>query len=915
LFEAESTKEGKIKNPLKSVNPLDFIWQVKNVDEIKFYTSLLKFQQHFDENDTLNYLEALKIIVKNPLQFSVFYHDNTNTEKINAASVMPIHIQKSAMEVSINIDFKTVFHEIEGQLVIHEKSYNFRTLTLKFDYFIQLGNTLHLVDNQDFLRVIGFFKRNNDKILIHKNKFNEFKINILDNLEDRVRIRYSYIRPATKAQLEAIEVEQYQQKIIYLSELENYVLISPVMKYGSVEVPILSQKQVYATDHNGNVFQVNRDEEAELDFTTSILTQHPDFEEQLNQPHFYLPKQHFLNEDWFLNTFDTWTNKGIQILGFNTLKDNKLSAHRIAVSVNVVSGINWFDASLSVTYGKQKVSLNVLQKSIRNRNKYVQLGDGTLGLLPQEWIQKFAQYFEAGQIFEDKIRTPKSNFTEITSLYEQAVLSNEVIQEIDFLNEKFQHFEAIEAVEIPARLQATLRDYQKQGLNWLNFLDEFNFGGCLADDMGLGKTLQIIAFILSQSSKRTHNTNLVIVPTSLIFNWQNEVAKFAPSLKILTIYGANRYKNSDQFDDYEIVLTSYGTLLSDIGYLKNYQFNYIFLDESQAIKNPSSQRYKAACSLVARNKIVMTGTPIENNTFDIYGQLSFVNQGLLGDKQYFKDHYSTPIDKFEDVKRAKELRQKINPFILRRTKKQVAKELPEKTEIVIYCEMGAAQRKVYNAYEKEFRDYLNTKLEGDIPRESMHILQGLTKLRQICDSPVLLNDEQFYGHDSAKIDALMEQIENKSTQHKILVFSQFVTMLDLIKKELKNRTIPFEYLTGQTRNRAEKVSEFQENSEIRVFLISLKAGGTGLNLTEADYVYLVDPWWNPAVENQAIDRCYRIGQQKNVVAVRLICPDTIEEKIMQLQVSKKELANDLIKTDATMLKSLSKTDLLALLGK
>lgn len=488
----------------------------------------------------------------------------------------------------------------------------------------------------------------------------------------------------------------------------------------------------------------------------------------------------------------------------------------------------------------------------------------------------------------------------------------EVKDQIAFYKSRFSDFHSIQPVEIPDTLNASLREYQKEGLNWLNFLDDFGFGGCLADDMGLGKTLQIIAFILSQRKKYTFNTNLVIVPTSLIFNWQAEVEKFAPSVKILTIYGSTRVKEIDSFDSYEIILTSYGTLLSDVNFLKKYRFNYIFLDESQAIKNPDSQRYKAARLLQARNRIVLTGTPVENNTFDLFGQLSFACPGLLGSKIQFKNHYSMPIDRFQDNDRARDLQKKINPFILRRTKKQVATELPDKTEMVIYCEMGEEQRKVYNAYELEFYTYLNTRSEVDIPRQSLHVLQGLTKLRQICNSPSLLNDKLFYGNMSSKIDVLMEQIETKSPQHKILVFSQFVTMLDLIREELITRNIAFEYLTGQTKDRAARVENFQNNTEVRIFLISLKAGGTGLNLTEADYVYIVDPWWNPAVENQAIDRSYRIGQKKNVIAVRLICPDTIEEKIMKLQDSKRDLAEDLVKTDVSILKTLSKNDLMSL---
>jgi SNF2 family DNA or RNA helicase len=284
----------------------------------------------------------------------------------------------------------------------------------------------------------------------------------------------------------------------------------------------------------------------------------------------------------------------------------------------------------------------------------------------------------------------------------------------------------------------------------------------------------------------------------------------------------------------------------------------------------------------------------------------------LGTRQHFKDQYALPIDKFHDTRKAQELQRKIRPFILRRSKKQVATELPEKTEMVIYCEMGDEQRKVYDSYKMEYRNFLMSQRSEDLSRQTMHILKGMTILRQICNSPASLSSDQYYGNASAKIDTLMEEIEGKVKVHKILVFSSFVTMLNLIRTELENRKIAFSYLTGQTRKREAEVSRFTDHEEVRVFLISLKAGGTGLNLTEADYVYMIDPWWNPAVENQAIDRVYRIGQKKNVVAVRLICPDTIEDKIMQLQQSKQRLVEDLIKTESNLLKTLNKTDLLEL---
>ena len=432
--------------------------------------------------------------------------------------------------------------------------------------------------------------------------------------------------------------------------------------------------------------------------------------------------------------------------------------------------------------------------------------------------------------------------------------------------------------------------------------------------MGLGKTVQVIAFILLQREKVKHNVNLVVVPTSLIFNWQQEIKKFGPSINVHTIYGPERIKNTHDYDQYEVILTSYGTLIADIVFLRTYEFNYIFLDESQQIKNPESQRYKAARLLKSRNKIVLTGTPIENNTFDIYGQLSFACPGLLGSKLYFKQIYSQPIDMFKSSKRADELQKKIAPFILHRNKHEVATDLPEKTEMVLYCEMKPEQRGIYDAFEKEFRDYISATTGDELKKTPMNVLKGITKLRQICDSPLLLKDETIPGKASAKIEMLMEEIEGKMQQHKILVFSQFVSMLDLIRKELYSRGIKHSNLTGQTRNRQAVVEEFQNDADIRVFLVSLKAGGTGLNLTEADYVYLVDPWWNPAVENQAIDRCHRIGQDKNIVAVRLICPDTVEEKIMVLQETKNSLAKNLIHTDASFISKLSKNDILNLLG-
>ena len=913
LYQAERTQSGKIKNPLVSVHSADLIWSTNDIETVKFLTAVSRFQNNYSVEKTKADFDALKMIVSNPAGLEVYVHDRNISGNITAAALLPIELDLLQARVELSIFKKEPFFEIVGELVSEQISYPFPSVTIKFGCFFHKNNKLSLIADENMLRLIEYFKSNNQILLLHSGKYEEFRQTILSGLEDKIKINYSYIVPATPKQLAERHYNKTAEKIIYLSDHSEYVYITPVMKYGNVEIPVFSRRQIFDTDENGNVFKVNRNQAEEVRFTALLVRQHPEFEEQLQEDtgDFYLHKNKFLDADWFLNAFEAWQKAGIIILGFNELKNNRQNANKAVVTVNVTSGINWFNTELSVSYGKQKASLKQLHRSIRNKSKYVQLDDGTHGILPIEWIEKLSGYFQTGEIDGELLKISKSNFTEIGRLFDQTMLSREVEEEVRDYSRHFSETKSIPAIPVPAGLNATLRDYQREGLNWLNFLDRFNFGGCLADDMGLGKTIQILAFILSQRSKKERNTNLVVVPTTLLFNWQAEVEAFVPSIKIWTHYGAGRAKNCESFNRYEIILTTYGTLLSDIRFLKDYSFNYIFLDESQAIKNPNSERYKAARLLKSVNRVVLTGTPIENNTYDIYAQLSFASPGLLGSRQYFRDVYSTPVDKFSDSKRARELRQKIQPFILRRTKEQVANELPEKTEMIMYCEMGERQRAIYDAYEKELRDYVLAKDEDEIKKNSMYVLTGLTKLRQICNSPLLLANERV--EDSAKIDVLVEHIENKSARHKILVFSQFVSMLDLIKKELTARGIPFEYLTGQTRDRASAVKSFQENDAVRVFLISLKAGGTGLNLTEADYVYLVDPWWNPAVENQAIDRCYRIGQKKNVIAVRLICPHTVEEKIMTLQKTKRKLANDLIQTDSSIFKSFSKEDWTGLL--
>ncbi len=911
LMEAERTKSGKIKNPIDAVDTQPLIWNSNDPKELKFYSAVHYFQNKYSDDSLDLDLDALKLIINNPLSLDIFFHDRSISETISSKSLKPITLDVLKAEVQLTVFKKSPFYEITGELIWNETSLHFKQLQIKNEYFLLHKNGLYLIGNPDLLRVIKFFKSNNEIIVLHESKYDEFFRNFLEPLEQLVKINYSFIRQATPSQLKDKNYEL--SRLIYLQQEGSYVSITPVMKYGDIEVPVYSRKQIFDTDPNGNVFSVERNHDAEERLTASILDKHPEFLEQLEEKvYFYLHKDKFLDEGWFIETFEQWREEDIAILGFNDIEKNKINPNRAKISIEVISGIDWFNAKLKVGFDQQTATLRQIHRAIRNKSKFVALDDGTFGILPEEWITKIGSYFKIGDMDEEMITIPKVNYSEVEDLFEKDILSDEVQQEIDLLKEEFSAGYQIPKVKVPKSLNAELRTYQHEGLNWLCFLDKHNFGGCLADDMGLGKTLQIIAFILSQREKYPNQTNLIVMPTSIMFNWEEEIQKFAPSIKIWKHYGSDRNKHTDGFEDYEVILTTYGIMLSDIRFLKKFRFNYIFLDESQAIKNPNSERYKAARLLNARNRIVLTGTPVENNTFDLYGQLSFASPGLLGSKQFFKDTYALPIDKFDYSKRANGLQEKIKPFVLRRTKKQVATELPEKTEMVIYCEMNAEQRRIYETYETEIREFISAKDEDEIQKNSMHVLTGLTKLRQICNSPVLLK-EGHAAENAVKIEVILEQIENKSKEHKILIFSQFVGMLDLIKAELENREIPFEYLTGQSKDRGEKVHNFQSNDDVRVFLISLKAGGVGLNLTEADYVYLIDPWWNPAAENQAIDRAYRIGQNKHVVAVRMICSDTIEEKIMKLQMKKRKLAQDLIQTDASFFGSLSKDDLLEIL--
>jgi non-specific serine/threonine protein kinase len=429
--------------------------------------------------------------------------------------------------------------------------------------------------------------------------------------------------------------------------------------------------------------------------------------------------------------------------------------------------------------------------------------------------------------------------------------------------------------------------------------------------------LQTISFLQYLKEKYSGSTQLVVCPTSLIFNWENEIQKFCPTLKFYTHYGLQRSFNETHFEEYDVVLTTYGVIRNDLDELKTFLWQYIILDESQAIKNPDARVTKAISQLRAVNRVILSGTPVQNNTSDLFAQFNFLNPGFLGTREYFNREFSVPIDKYGSREKTQHLKKLIHPFTLRRTKEQVAKDLPDKTITVLWCQMEAEQRRVYNQYRDNFRTKVLKKIDEEgIGKSGMYVLEGLLRLRQICDHPKLVPTDGEEVKASVKVGELIREVEENAGNHKLLIFSQFTEMLQLIKGEFEEAGITHCYLDGSTPlpKRKEEVTRFQEDENVKAFLISLKAGGVGLNLTVADYVYIVDPWWNPAAEMQAIDRAHRIGQTRKVFAYKMICKDSVEEKILQLQQKKKMLADDLIQEDANFVKTLSRDDIEFLFG-
>lgn len=818
-------------------------------------------------------------------------------------ALLNVNLATERIEPSFIVSKIAEGFEINAKVQILENCYSINESENISPLFFQMDETLYLWKNIEDVTIVDKFIRNKN-LKISNEDWNKYLIDFILPLTKNYDVKFENIQKE-----EAKNIVPSMQ--IWLKEKGEYLVFELVFTYGNYAITNFEKEKVILAVDN-KILIVHRNVEAENEMIGKIQALHSMFVKPNNNNSLAIKGVEVLKNNWFFLFIDACKEMQIPLFGFDALKHYRFNTSKPSTRIYISSETDWFDAKVEIDFGGQKVTVADVKKALANKQQFVPLSDGTLGILPEDWIRKYSLLFKVGEGKQDGMKLSKFQYSVIEDLYEQRN-EEELFFKLEEKYDKLRYNFEIKKVEAPQHLTSILRPYQQSGFQWLNYLTEVQWGGILADDMGLGKTIQTLTFL--NYYKNTHGSlkALVVCPTTLMFNWQNEIQKFTPSLSYYTHHGSNRTALDLQTKNANVIITTYGTLRSDIKLFIEQHFDYVVLDESQAIKNPSSKVTKAACLLKAKNRLCLSGTPLQNNTFDIFAQMNFLNPGMLGSQEFFKSEFAVPIDRFGEKDQKEHLRKLLYPFILRRTKEQVAKDLPEKQEMVLFCEMGSEQRAIYDAYRNDFRDkILGVVQEQGIQKSQLTILQGLMKLRQICDSPAIIKEQdgEKYPNVSVKLDEITREITENISDHKALIFSQFLGMLALIKQRLKEKNIPYEYFDGSstTNEREKAINNFQNNNECRVFLISLKAGGVGLNLTAADYVYIVDPWWNPAVEQQAIDRTHRIGQTKNIFAYRMICTDTVEDKILKLQDKKKKLATDLITDDEGFVKSLTRED-------
>ncbi len=873
-------------------------------DLLDDYTQVLKDKPSDDVREQVwEYtLPKYQKLLERYKDYSLLFLKNGRT--LSSSALEPVAFSPKPVRAQLSVsrqgaDYKVSLHwNIDNAFVAFEDTRMLNEALVLHEY------NVHAVANLQELQIVAQLMPEGNMV-IPAEEWNDVLVNKLMKWGQTVHVNFD------EELIERVDKTKPEFKV-FLREREQVLILEPVFEYNGLPIRLGFFGDVIEP-HEGVVKIVKRSEEAEQQFVDVLRNLHSDIQYNAKDHFFYLPSTAVLANNWFFRFTEVMREWNAEIFGFEGLRNLRVNVHKPETRVHVSSGIDWFDASVDIVFGDQTVSIVEVKKALAQKQNFVRLGDGSVGLLPEEWLKKYSLLIKIGENKGNKLRLKKYHFGVLDELLAETD-EEALLQELEEKKTRLDNIIStdLDEVQAPPQLNAVLRPYQLAGFRWLRFLNEAGWGGILADDMGLGKTIQTLTYFQHYKNEHPDAKFLVVCPTTLMYNWENEIKKFTPGMRHFIHHGSKRTASMRTFDEYDIIITTYGTMRSDIKMLREMELDYVVLDESQSIKNPQSQVAKASLLLNAKNKLALSGTPVQNNTFDLYSQMNFLNPGMLGSREFFMNEFATPIDKFGEDEVKAQLKKLTYPFLLRRTKEQVAKDLPEKTETILYCEMGTEQRKIYDAYRNMYRSQILGMIdERGMERSQMHILQGLTKLRQICDSPAILNEEERFHNYSVKLDELSREIKENVGNHKALIFSQFLGMLGLIRQEMEKQDIPYAYFDGSTSSteRERAITRFQNSEDCRVFLISLKAGGIGLNLTAADYVYIVDPWWNPAVEQQAIDRTHRIGQTKNIFAYRLICKETIEEKMLQLQERKRALAGDLVSDDNAIIKKLTRDDI------
>ena len=747
---------------------------------------------------------------------------------------------------------------------------------------VLLGNKIHRVEDIDSKKLIPFFDKTHINVPISSEKMyiEKFVLKTIPKYDVQIEgIEMIQICPDKKA---VLTLEEDFQSRLTLVLLFRYGDRSFVFTTNPRKQRVMSLEE---TNGQKNICWFARDLEWEKRLHNQLIEL--DLEVQ-NENYFYLKKNPEVLQKFGLID---WINQHADKL--NDFKIEQKTEHqyyqgKIKLESKVSEKIDWFEMEIEVVFDRFKIPFNLFKKHILTGNIEYVLPDGSIFILPEEWFHRYQGLFMHTENSGHKIR--------IRNVHAQ-FLSDSIgtffVEDSQKSLEKFNQ-SSFERPAIPRNLRKILRPYQKEGFYWLEHLRKLHFGGCLADDMGLGKTLQTIALLESVYSQKLP-ASLVVVPKSLLHNWQNELKKFAPNLKIYIHAGTYRPKPEqieELFSSYQVIITSYGMVRADVNYLSKYAFHYLILDESQYIKNPGSVIYQAVKKLYSTHKLVLTGTPIENSLIDLWAQFNFINPGLLGNLSAFRNNYIQKIHKEKNKETQEILQRLIRPFLLRRTKEEVTPELPLLSQEIVYCDMTEEQEKVYIAEKNSIRNRLLENRDLFV-KNSFVALQSLSRLRLLSNHPMMTYPQ--YSGDSGKFDQVLLYFEGiKANGHKVLIFSSFVKSLKIIAKFFDEKEWKYALLTGKTENREKEIDYFNRDKDVNAFLISLKAGGTGLNLTEADYVFIIDPWWNPAAEMQAVSRAHRIGQNKKVMVYRFISSHSIEEKIISLQEEKSQLSQTFI---------------------